>query len=280
MRFNYKYIIILSALIFSACGKKDDGAALRLNAARQLYAEKQYELAKQEIDSLKTLYPKSYKEIREGLAFLDTIRRGENTQIITECDSLISEFDPQVEKFKSEFSLQRDKRYQDTGYFIPKESLSGGVISGTTLRSGIGEDGELYIESVFVGGKQKHNKIKVSAQDGTFAESAAVNDDGLNYRFSNMGKEYEVIRFSGSNDNGIAKFIFSNAQKPLTATLIGQGKYSYQLPSSIKSAISKSYQLSSMMLQLDSLKTAKEKAEFHIYYLDNKKEKKDEPTAE
>lgn len=271
MRSPFRNTMVFLIIFLFACGTNDDGAKLRLDAARKHYADKNYQLAKQELDSLKILYPKAFDQIRSGLAFLDTIRRAENQQIIAECDSLIAIHNPALDKMKSLFTFQQDKRYQETGAYIPKESLTGGVITGTTLRSGIGEDGVLYLESVFVGAKQKHNQIKVSAKDGSFVQSLVVNDDGLNYRFSNMGKEYEVIRFAGRDENGIAGFIFANSNHPLTLTLEGQGRYTYNLSQTVKSAISKSFELSTMMLQLDSLKTAKEKAEYHIYYLDNKK---------
>jgi len=142
------------------------------------------------------------------------------------------------------------------------------------LRSGVTEDGKLYVESVFIG-SQKHNKLRVSLKDGSFAETQAVTDDGLNYRFSNMGKNYEIVRFAGPDENGVGKFIFSNSDKALTATITGNGKYSYTLPQVTKSAIAKSYELSVMMSQLDSLKTAKEMAAFRLYNMDNKGEKAD-----
>jgi len=270
---NWLRITLVSLSVFAfACSSKDDGARLRLNAARQFYSQKEYTFAKQEIDSINILYPKAIEERRASLALLDSVRRAENLQTITVCDSLITTSGQELDKIKTLFSYQRNKEYQDTGSFIPKESVSGGLLSGTTLRSGVGEDGVLYIESVFVGGNQKHNQIKISRKDGSFAQSQPVTDDGLNYRFSNMGKSYEVIRFMGSKENGLAKFIFVNAKEPLTVTLEGQNKYSYTLSQTVKSAISKSFQLSTMMLQLDSLKTAKEKAEFNIYNLDKKKE--------
>lgn len=261
-------IVVFISLI--ACSQKDNGAKLRLDAARLFYEQKEYSLAKQEIDSINKLYPKAIEERKASLLLLDSVRRAENQQIISECDSLITTNIPELEKAKALFIYQRNKEYQETGSFVPKETASNGPITGTILRSGVAEDGNLYIESIFVGGKQKHNQIKVSKKDGTFAESQPVTDDGFNYRFSNMGKEYEVIRFMGSKENGVAKFIFTNIEEPLTLTLDGQGKYSYILSKPIKTAISKSFQLSSMMLQLDSLKTAKEKAEFNIYNLDKK----------
>lgn len=262
-------LVLLFILLF-ACSKEENGAKSRLEAARLFYDQKEYALAKQEIDSINKLYPKAIEERQASLLLLDSVRRAENHQIISDCDSLILANSPELDKIKALFSFQRNKEYQETGSYIPKETASSGPITGTILRSGVAEDGILYIENVFVGGKQKHNQIKVSKKDGTFVQSKPVTDDGFNYRFSNMGKEYEVIRFMGSNENGVAKFIYANNSDPLTVTLEGQGKYSYALSQTTKTAISKSYELSTMMLQLDSLKNAKEKAKFNIYNLDKK----------
>ncbi|MDR2956011.1 MAG: hypothetical protein LBV43_13120 [Prevotella sp.] len=272
-----KTVVVFLLIFVFACNTKDDGAKLRLEAARNYYVQKQYSLAKQEIDSLNTLYPKAIEERRASILLLDSVRRSENIQIIQECDSLILIFSPEVDKMKKSFSYQRNKEYQETGAYVPKESVTSGI-TGTTLRSGVGEDGILYLESVFLG-KQKHKQIKVFTKDGSYAESKEVTSDGLNYRFSNLGKDYEVIRFGGNDENGLARFVFVNADKPLTVTLEGQGKYSYNLSQTIKTAISKSFQLSTMMLQLDSLKEAKDKAEFRIYNLDKKKEGETEDVA-
>ncbi|WP_108823090.1 hypothetical protein [Dysgonomonas sp. Marseille-P4361] len=257
-------------VVFScACGSKDEGAKLHLEAARNFYQQGKFDLAKQEIDSINLLYTKAIEERKASLALLDSVRRGENDYTIEICDSLITLYTPEVEKYKKDFVFLQNKEYQETGTFVPKTIASGGAITGTTLRSGVGEDGVLYLESVFVGG-QKHNQIKVSAKDGTFVQSLPVTDEGLLYRFSNMGKSYEVIRFQGAHENGIAKFIYANKDNPLTIALEGKNKYTYTLSQTLKSAVSKSYQLSVMMLQLDSLKTEKEKAEFKNYNLDKK----------
>ncbi len=273
MRNYFRNACVFLSIFLFACDAKEDGAQLRLDAARSFYYGKEYVLAKQEIDSLKILYPKAFSQIKASLALLDTVRRAENMQIIQISDSLIALNEPTLDKFKKLFSYQRNKEYQETGVYIPKESVGGSVMTGTILRSGVNEDGILYLESVLVGSKQTHNQLTVYTKDGSFVESLPVTDDGLNFRFSNLGKDYEIIRFVGADENGVSKFIFSNIDKHLTVTLKGQGKKSYTLSQTIKFAISKSFQLSTMMLELDSLKTAKEKAEFHIYYLDNKKDK-------
>lgn len=92
----------------------------------------------------------------------------------------------------------------------------------------------------------------------------------MNFRFSNLGKQFEVIKFAGKDDNGVSKFIVTHIDKPVTVTISGQGNITYNLSANAKSAINKTYDLSVMMTQLDSLKTEKEKAQYKLHYLDNK----------
>lgn len=267
------YALIVIFFFMLACSPDDGGAQMHLDKARKYYIQKEFVLAMQEIDSIKILYPKAIEQRKASLVLLDSVRRGENLHIIYICDSLIDSFQPKVEETKKMFVYQRNREYQETGSYIPREMVSG-YINSTLLRSGVAESGQLYIESIFLGA-QKHNKLRVSLKDGSFVETLPVTDDGLNYRFSNMGKSYEIIRFAGPDENGVGKFVFSNSDKLLTATLEGAGKYSYNLSQTTKSAIAKSYQLSVMICQLDSLKTEKEKAEFRNYNLDNKDAKTD-----
>jgi hypothetical protein len=273
LSFITKAIIIISALLaVVACSSDEKAAQQQLNNARQLYNDGYYAEAKQEVDSLRSLYPKAFKQINESFLLVDSIRRSENKLTIKQCDSLIAIYIPMIDSVKKYFVYQRDEKYQETGTFIPKEGYTGLQLTSTLLRSGVEEDGKLYIESVFVGG-QTHNKLKVSTKDGLFAESLQVEGDGFIFRFSNLGKQYEVIKYTDPNENGIAKFVVANQDKPITATLSGQGNYSFTLPKTSKSSIVKAYELSVMMSQMDSLKTEKEKAQFRIMNLDQKKEK-------
>lgn len=278
LSFILKAIVIISVLGILACSSDEKAAQQYLNNARELYTQGNYTAAKEEIDSLRAKYPKSFEQIDASFLLIDSIRRTENNEIIERCDSLITAYAPVIDSVKKYFVYQRDEKYQDTGTFIPKEGYTGLQLTSTLLRSGVEESGQLYIESVFMG-SQTHNKVKVSTKDGAFAESQEVSGDGLIFRFSNLGKQYEVIKFTGQNENGITQFIVANQDKPITATLSGQGNYSFTLSKISKTAIAKSYDLSVMMMQLDSIKTEKEKAQFRIMSMDQKKEKASAETA-
>jgi len=277
--FISKAILIISALTVIACSSDEKAAQESLNNAREFYAQGDYTRAKEEIDSLRSKYPKSFKQIDASFLLVDSIRRAENTKTIERCDSLVAAYIPMIDSVKKYFVYQRDEKYQETGTYIPKEGYTGLQMTSTLLRSGVEESGQLYIESVFLG-SQTHNKLKVATKDGSFAESPEVSGDGFIFRFSNLGKQYEVIKYSGQNENGLARFIVANQDKPITATLSGQGNYSFTLSKISKTAIAKSYDLSVMMTQLDSINTEKEKAQFRIMSLDEKKQKASAETGE
>ena len=264
-------ILTLAIFIFIACGeKRNDEAIQYLSDIYSNYENGEYEKALSMIDSFQTLHPKAFKEIKEGLSFKQDVRRALNLQQITYCDSLISVYQPKIDSIKQLFVLQKDKEYQQRGIYIPK-SVNTNTLSGTMLRAGVYEDGALYIESVYLGG-QLHEKIKVSTKDNQFAESLPVTDDGLNFRFTHAGQQYEVIKVMPNHDNGLANFIYSYSKQPLTVTLDGKNKMSFTLSNSQKKAITDSYQLSTWILQKDSLLSERGKAETLIKYLDSKQE--------
>lgn len=259
-------------LIFTSCSSKNEGANSLLESARIALAQNDFQSAKNNLDSIKILYPKAFEQQHMAFALLDTVRRAENDFIMQQCDSLISRLIPQVDSMKTLFHYSIDKNYQEAGVFVPKMVWNNGQLQFNTLRPGVAENGELYIESIYIG-SQIHDQIKASTKEGNSAESLTVNDDGLNFRFTNLGKQYEIIKFTGSALNGIADFIITNQEKAITLTLTGNSKYSYQIPANTKKAISQSVDLSVTMLQLDSLKEEKKKAEFRNYKLTEKANK-------
>ncbi len=270
------YLSVFVLLSMSACSDPNKGAQDRLELARTLFFEKNFEQAKLEIDSIKILFPKSYEQIKGGMALQDSVRMGENTYLIGRCDSMIAVIQPSIDSMKIFFIYERDEQYQEEGHgsFIPKEAYGGKVITTTALRSGVSENGELYIESVFLGG-QMHDRLKIAAKDGASAETLPVIEDGFNFRFTNLGQQYEVIRFTGKKENGVGAFVSDNQDKQLTVTLSGGGVNSYILTPDTKKSITRSVKLSRMMLVQDSLKGEKEKAEYKNYYLNEKKAKSD-----
>ena len=270
MKQFFIYIMVLSAILAVSCSDNHQAAEQHLANARSLLMQNDFEKAKAELDSINTLYPKSFEQRKAAVPLLDSIRKAENNFLIANVDTQLAELQPILDKLKADFVYQKDAKYQETGSYVPKATAGSGVLAYTTLHSGVEEDGRIYLESIFIGA-QKHNQLKVIAGNQS-AESLVVEGDGYIHRFTDLGKSYEVIRIIGANENGVAKFIAENAKTAIKVQLTGSHTASYTLPQNIKNAIEESYTLSSHMLLMDSLKTEKEKAEFKNFYLDNGKQ--------
>lgn len=267
---KYTFILLLVVLGIVSCGERKNSLATEyLIDIHSLYQNGKYEAALQKIDSIQILFPKAFQEIKDALALKQEVRRASDEKQINNCDSLIVAYQPKIDSIKKLFTYRKEKE-DDYGVYIPK-TISGNTPNATTLRSGVNDNGYMYIESVYIGG-QIHNSIKVNTKDGKFAETLPIEGDGFVFRFSHMGKQYEIVQATSVHDNGLANFIFAYADSPLTVTLKGKNTTSFALPNIQKKAIADSYQLSRLMLQKDSLATAKDKAQMRIKYLNAKRD--------
>lgn len=272
-----KYIccskLVLVALMFTitSCQSKTKNAKDYLNIAEKAYLSGNFESAKSNIDSIKLLYPKAFLEIREGFDLMQNVRRAENKRNIVFIDSMIDANYIQLKKLQTNFDFVRDQNYQEFGNYIPKLTPSSNSLEQNTLRSGVSEKGILFLESVLSGANLNHNKIKVSIPDGSYAETHTVTADGLNYKFTTINKTYEIVRFIGNDENGVAEFIFTFQDTPITLTYIGKRNITQALTKAEKKAIGQSFELSNTLYEIEGLKFERVKSEALLRYLEKGK---------
>ena len=282
-RFGYKimksyfktiFFVLFFAVFFTtllSCGDKSKKAKDYLILAENDYLAGNYESAKSNIDSIKLLYPKDFKEIREGFDLMQDVRKAENKRNIVFIDSMIDANITKLKELQRNFDFVRDENYQEFGNYIPKLTPVSQSLNSNNLRSGVSEKGVLFIESVLVDSKMNHNKIKVSTPDGSYAESLVVTSDGLNYKFTTLEKSYEIVRFIGNDENDVAEFIYTFQNSPITLTYLGRKTTSISLSKSTKTAIAQSFELSRVLYEVEDLKFEKGKTEALLRYLDKPK---------
>ncbi len=273
MRFSVRIILIMFlALHFLSCSERSRDAKEFLAEAENAYKKGNYTLAKLKIDSIKINFPKSFAEINAGYALMQEIRLSENIRNIAYCDSMLNISYNQLNEMLTKFDFVRDERYQEFGEYYPKIYPHKSSLNQNGLRSGVREKGTLFIESVLSGHSIKHYKVRITSDDGSFAESNSVKTDGLNYTFNTLEKSYEIVRYSGHDENGIAQYIYSYRDKPLTVRFVSSGNRTATslLSNSSKQAISQSFELSNLLLSIEQLKIEKEKSEVLIQYLKSK----------
>lgn len=268
------FFVLFLALFFLtllSCVNKSKKASDYLRNAENEYLAGNYENAKSNIDSIKLLFPKAFKEIREGFDLMQVVRKAENKRNISFIDSMIDANIIKLKELQRNFDFVRDENYQEFGNYIPKLTPLSQSLTTNNLRSGVSEKGILFLESVLIGDNLNHSKIRISTPDGSYAETLEVTADGLNYKFTTSEKRYEIVRFIGGDENGVAEFIYTFQDRPLTLTYLGRRNKSIPLSKATKTAISQSFEMSSVLLEMEDLKYEKGKTEALLRYLEQRK---------
>lgn len=266
--------IALAAITLAACNQTEKEAQARLNNARSMYERNEFFAAKSEIDSIRALYPKEYKVLKEGLTLMRQIELKEAERTIAFCDSLLPIKIEEAEALKKGFNFEKDSVYEEIGNYIWKQQTIERNVQRCYIRSGVNEKGEIYLASVFYGGAPiNHTGLKVSTPDGQFAKTASIAyDGGVNYRFKDLGKTTEVVTYKGEKGLDAAKFIATNVKERIKAEYTGGKPYTIYIADGDKKAIAATYDLATVLSDLENLIKEKDKSTNRIAYLKNKLE--------
>ena len=270
-RFVHISLIFILSWGFYSCGGNKKDAKNLLQEAETAYNEFNYILAKLKIDSIKILFPKAFDEITAGFALMQQIRMAENQRNIQYCDSMLREQYNQLNAMLTKFDYVRDNRYQEFGEYYPKVYPHDSSLNQNGLRSGVGEKGVLFIESVLSGSSIQHTQIKVRARDGSFAETHSVTSDGLNYRFKTLENRMRLSALPEVLRMELPILSTHSKNEPLTVDFIGKRTISIPLNNAAKQGIVQSFELSTLILNIEQLKFEKEKkSETLIRYLESR----------
>lgn len=263
------------AAVLTGCNGDEKAAQTRLDNARSMYESNELFGAKNEIDSIRTLYPKEIKILREGLELMRQVEMREAERNIAFCDSLMPVKRQEVEELKKGFVFEKDSVYEEIGNYIWKQQTVERNVKRCYVRCGVNEKGEIYLASVYFGGRPiNHTGIKLSTKDGQFAETTPIPyDGGLNYHFKDLGNTTEVVTYKAEKGINVAKFIYDNEKERIKVDYTGGKPYKIIMADGDKQAIIKTYNLATVLSDIESTNLLREKSEKKVAYLKNKLEK-------
>ncbi|WP_106829334.1 hypothetical protein [Parabacteroides pacaensis] len=270
-----KSIFSLSLLVlmtFIACNNTSKKAQARLVHAKELYEKNDLYTAKQEIDSIRILYPKEYKAIKEGLTLIRQIEVKEQKRNLAYCDSLLPIRQAQAEEMKKDFLLEKDTAYNEIGNYVFKSQTIERNVQRCYIRCGVDEKGEMYLASVYYGKNPlKHTYIKVSTPDGLFAETQAIPyDGGNNYRFEDLGMTTEVVTYKSDKAKDAIKFIYSYPKERIKVEYMGGKPFIIYLADLDKKAIQVTYDFACVLSDIENIQKNVEKSKKKLDYLTKK----------
>ncbi|WP_287828880.1 hypothetical protein [Bacteroides sp.] len=267
-------ILLFSVILFSACGPSEDNKAQKyLDAAHLSFQEGNYTKAKLQIDSIKTLYPKAFKSRKAGNRFILQIEQEEQLRGLTYLDSLETSKKEEFEAIKKNYKLEKDEKYQEIGHYIIPEQVIEKNLNRSFLRFQVNEKGVMSMTSIYSGkGAIHHHTVKVTAPDGSFAETPMSNDTFVT---ENLGITSEKSDFKMGQDDGLINFIILNKDKSLKVTFIGDRSYNFTLhKTDIKAAVEVE-KLARILHTITEIDKAREEANLKLKFVKMRMEKND-----
>ena len=276
-------LLTIGAFIVS-CGESiEKKAGHHLDNAKEAFSIGNFNVAKQEIDSIKILYPKAFEARRQGIRLMQQIEEAEQMRIIEYEDSMIAVAQAAFDKIKGNYAFEKDERYQDIGLYTIKSQAPQRNTDRTYIRAQVDELGRMTLISSYRGSSYIHHDwLKLSVGE-VYVDTPESND---RHEFTDLGVCYEWLSFINGKDGGAAAFINANKDENITFTLYRKtGPDSsrpvyrnLKLNKDDRYAIASLYDLSQVLLSLNEHKNLRDEAQRHLMFIRSKM--KDESTEE
>ena len=227
---------------------------------------------------MRAKFPKEFDALKGALTLMREIDLKEAERNIAYCDSLMPIRLHESDSLKAGFTFEKDTLYEEIGNYIWRQQTIERNVQRCYVRCGVNENGEMYLASVYFGGKPiDHTSIKVSTPDGLFAETASIPyDGGVNYHFKDMGNTTEVVTYKAEKGQDAIKFIYDNADKRIKIEYQGGKPYVIYMAEADKKALVATYNLATALSDIYQMTREKEKALKRIAYLNHRMNKEAE----
>lgn len=265
-----KKVILLMCLcctLFS-CENVEEKAGEKLQAARQAFERGDYSEAKMQIDSIKILYPKAFETRRQGIALMQQVELEEQEKSLTYLDSLLQNKQKELDAIKGKFTFEKDAEYQQIGNYLHPSQVIEKNLHRSFLRFQVNELGQMTMTSIYCGSRNIHHVgVKVSAPDGSFAETPAAKDS---YETTDLGEKIEKADFKMGEDGNVMGFLYLNRDKNIRINYIGEHPYSTIMSAADRQALGSVYELAQILSSITQIKKEMEEANLKIEFVKRK----------
>lgn len=268
--------LLALAVITVSCGENIEKlAGKHLDNAKEAFSMGKFNIAKQEIDSIRILYPKAFETRRQGIRLMQQVEEAEQMRTIEYEDSIIALITEAFEKIKGDYVFEKDEQYQDLGLYTIKSQAVTRNIDRTYIRASVDELGRMTLVSSYRGSSYIHHDwLKLSVGD-KYVDTPESRD---RHEFTDLGVCYERLSFINGNDGGAAAFISANKDADITYTLYRKTGPDSSRPvyrnlkmtKDDRYAIAKLYELSQILLSLTEHKNLRDEAERHLMFIQSK----------
>lgn len=278
-----KKIIVAAVCLLaflSGCNGDSKKAEALFQRAEASFASENYGLAKLQIDSIRTLYPKAVDMRKAGIRLMQQVDLSEQRKTLAYLDSVMQVKQQAFDSIKGQFVLEKDTAYQEIGnYFYPTQVVEKNI-GRSFLRAQVNERGEMSLTSIYcAGGNIHHTAIKVSVDGDTFAQTQSSPDC---YETTDLGRPIEKADYRvGKDDGGVAAFIVANRDKRLfRLEFIGDRNYRTTMRRDDVKAVAAVSELARILSAMEEIRKQQNEASLKLKFVTRKVEEAEQQAEE
>lgn len=275
-----KKVILLACLcctLFS-CEDVEKKAGEKLQAAREAFELGNYNEAKILIDSIKMLYPKAFETRRAGIGLMQEVELKEQEKSLVYLDSMLQAKQKDFDAIKGKYTFEKDAEYQNIGNYLHPSQVIEKNLHRSFLRFQVDENGVMSMTSIYCGAHNIHHvAVKVTAPDGSFAETPAAKDS---YETTDLGEKIEKTDFKLGEDGNVMGFLYLNKDKNIKVNYQGERPYSITMTAADRQALASIYELAQLLSSMTEIKKNMEEANLKIEFVKKKMEERKDNAQE
>ena len=275
-----KKVILLACLcctLFS-CEDVEKKAGEKLQAAREAFELGNYNEAKILIDSIKMLYPKAFETRRAGIGLMQEVELKEQEKSLVYLDSMLQAKQKDFDAIKGKYTFEKDAEYQNIGNYLHPSQVIEKNLHRSFLRFQVDENGVMSMTSIYCGAHNIHHEaVKVTAPDGSFAETPAAKDS---YETTDLGEKIEKADFKLGEDGNVMGFLYLNKDKNIKVNYQGERPYSITMTAADRQALASIYELAQLLSSMTEIKKNMEEANLKIEFVKKKMEERKDNAQE
>ena len=261
------FLACLCCTLFS-CSNVEKKAGEKLRAAREAFQRGDYSEAKIQIDSIKILYPKAFETRREGIGLMQQVELKEQEKTLVYLDSMLQDKQKEVDALKKNYTFEKDAEYQRTGNYLHPSQVIEKNLHRSYLRFQVDETGVMSMTSIYCGPHNIHHlAVKVTAPDGSFAETPASKDS---YETTDLGEKIEKADYKLGEDGNVIAFLNLNKDKNIRVNYLGERSYATVMTPNDRKAVAAVYELAQLLSSITEIKRVMEEANLKIEFVKRK----------
>lgn len=261
------FLACLCCTLFS-CSNVEKKAGEKLRAAREAFQRGDYSEAKIQIDSIKILYPKAFETRREGIGLMQQVELKEQEKTLVYLDSMLQDKQKEVDALKKNYTFEKDAEYQRTGNYLHPSQVIEKNLHRSYLRFQVDETGVMSMTSIYCGPHNIHHlAVKVTAPDGSFAETPASKDS---YETADLGEKIEKADYKLGEDGNVIAFLNLNKDKNMRVNYLGERSYATVMTPNDRKAVAAVYELAQLLSSITEIKIEMEEANLKIEFVKRK----------